>query len=108
MCRLANCERFFARCEITETGLAQCVCPEVEDCPVEDDEVCASDKKTYATECHMRAQACASKTPLRVEKKGPCGMCYCGEFVDTIRKCLSGFHLSVECNSYCFGLASLL
>ena len=75
-CRLANCERFFARCEITETGLAQCICPEVEDCPVEDDEVCASDKKTYATECHMRVQACAETTPLRVEKEGPCGMCF--------------------------------
>lgn len=67
---------------------------------MEDDEVCASDKKTYATECHMRAQACASRNALRVEKKGPCGMCYYGEFVDTKRKCLRRFHLSVECYSY--------
>ena len=78
-CRLANCERFFARCEITETGLAQCICPEVEDCPVEADLVCASDKKTYDTECHMRVQACAVRTPLLVEKKGPCGMCFSGK-----------------------------
>lgn len=85
------------------------MCPEVEDCPVEDDEVCASDKKTYATECHMRAAACASRTPLRVEKKGPCGMCSNGEFVDTERKFLSGFQLSVGCNSYLlwFGINTL-
>ena len=61
----------------------------MEDCPVEDAEVCASDNKTYATECHMRVQSCASKIELRVEKEGPCGMCSDGEFVDTKRKCLS-------------------
>lgn len=74
---------------------------------MEDDEVCASDKKTYATECHMRVQACAATTPLRVEKEGPCGMCFNGDFDDTKRKCLSDFQLSVECIRICFGLESL-
>ena len=68
--------------------------------------MCASDKKTYDTECHMRVQACAVKTPLRVEKKGPCGMCFNGEFVDMKRKCRAIFS-RVECIRICCGLKSL-
>ena len=72
-CLLANCERFFARCEITQAGLAQCVCPSFDSCPLMPDEVCANDTRTYDTECHMLAQACEQRTPLTVVKKGLCG-----------------------------------
>ena len=72
-CLLANCERFFARCEITQAGLAQCVCPSIDSCPLTLDEVCANDTRTYDTKCHMRAQACEQRTPLIVVKKGLCG-----------------------------------
>lgn len=72
-CLLANCERFFARCEITQAGLAQCVCPSIDSCPLTPDEVCANDTRTYDTECHMRAQACEQRTSLTVVKKGLCG-----------------------------------
>lgn len=72
-CLLANCARFFARCEITQAGLAQCVCPSIDSCPLTRDKVCANDTRTYDTECHMRAQACEQRTPLTVVKKGLCG-----------------------------------
>ena len=74
-CLLANCERFFARCEITSAGLARCVCPVVERCPVISDVVCANDSRTYTTECHMRVEACQRRTSLTVVKKGTCSKC---------------------------------
>lgn len=74
-CRQAKCERFFAECRFTDTGLATCVCPEENQCPLESDEVCANDGIAYRTECHMRANSCKNKDPLRVVKKGPCVTC---------------------------------
>ena len=88
-CQLANCERYYARCEITDTGLATCVCPKVEDCPDVPDEVCGNDTRTYDTECHMRVQACQLKTPLSIVKEGPCGTCYIKDFEYKCTKLLS-------------------
>ena len=75
-CLLANCERFSARCETTQGGLAKCICPTVQSCPVVPDTVCANDSRVYTTECHMKIQACQQRRPLSVVKKGTCSKYY--------------------------------
>lgn len=74
-CLLANCERFSARCETTQGGLAQCICPSVQNCPVVPDTVCANDSRVYTTECHMNVQACQLRRALSVVKRGTCRTC---------------------------------
>lgn len=78
-CLLANCERFSARCETTQGGLAQCICPSVQNCRVVPDTVCANDSRVYTTECHMNVQACQLRRALSVVKRGTCSkyfICY--------------------------------
>ncbi|XP_047106202.1 agrin-like [Schistocerca piceifrons] len=68
-----------AECESVE-GRPLCRCPE--DCPppppdaapdaAADATVCGSDGATYASECHLRAKACANRDETRVSHPGPC------------------------------------
>ncbi|XP_049948109.1 agrin-like [Schistocerca serialis cubense] len=69
-----------AECESVE-GRPLCRC--LEDCPppppaaapdaAADAVVCGSDGATYASECHLRAKACANRDETRVSHPGPCG-----------------------------------
>ncbi|XP_049772393.1 agrin-like [Schistocerca cancellata] len=69
-----------AECESVE-GRPLCRCPE--DCPppppdaapdaAPEAAVCGSDGATYASECHLRAKACANRDETRVSHPGPCG-----------------------------------
>ena len=64
-CATVTC-RHGARCEH-----GRCVCPQK--CPPESGEaICASDGRTYASECLMRLAACQRSVDLDVVSRAPC------------------------------------
>ena len=68
-CSSHKCKTY-EQCKI-QNDKPVCVCPT--NCPSTSDPVCASNGKTYSSECHMRVQACNVNTRLTVLRKGKCG-----------------------------------
>ena len=52
---------------------AKCQCPRK--CPSTNNPVCASNGRSYKSECYMRVKACKTKKDLVVVRKGNCGKC---------------------------------
>lgn len=77
-CSTVICEKQYATCEMDENGRPQCGCPTCEDSSsvVEEDMVCATNKITYISVCHMKKDSCEAEfeTEVEVESTGkPCG-----------------------------------
>jgi len=74
-----SCETVICRCRHGARciGHGRCVCPQ--QCPPESGEaVCASDGRTYDSECEMRLAACQRSVDLDVIGRAPCDDIFSG------------------------------
>ena len=76
ICSLDACS--FHECKsyqdcVVNNNAAKCQCPRK--CPSTNKPVCASNGKSYKSECYMRVKACKNKKDLVVVRKGNCGKC---------------------------------
>ena len=73
---IAQCSKrcaFGGECVFGQGIVEECVCPS---CPSSHvyTPVCGTNGRSYATECHMKKDACQSKMDITVAKREPCGM----------------------------------
>ena len=72
---MSPCERVHCdpgeECRINEFGVASCQCRDV--CEAVVRPVCASDGRTYDSECDLRLEACRAKKRINVAYFGLCG-----------------------------------
>ena len=76
ICSLDACS--FHECKsyqdcVVNNNAAKCQCPRK--CPSTNKPVCASNGRSYKSECYMRVKACKTKKDLVVVRKGNCGKC---------------------------------
>ncbi|XP_031572994.1 collagen alpha-6(VI) chain-like [Actinia tenebrosa] len=69
-CAGFKCSKPYSTCE-NQNGKAVCACSKVP-CPRSGQPFCASDGKTYNSQCDMRKAACESNTNIRSVKRGQC------------------------------------
>lgn len=73
-CSVSSC-RNNGTCSVKDDGSTACACPLAKNCPKTTKQVCGSNRQTFQNECHLRATACATGTPIYVKKPGSCSPC---------------------------------
>lgn len=70
-CKTRLCEHY-SRCMKKADDTSECVCPV---CSVKDEysPVCASDGKTYASQCELESTSCKEKKKKSMVKRTACG-----------------------------------
>ena len=89
-CNISLCSHPGHICKVVDSQ-AKCVCNEI--CTTIYAPVCASDGKTYASECVMNAAACKNGIILTITKRGPCTINPC-----EITRCSHPGHICVVVN----------
>lgn len=73
VCTLVKSCNQSATCIENDDKTVKCVCPAKENCPSSSRMICASNNKTYDSECLMKIEACKMKLSLKKIHDGPCG-----------------------------------
>ena len=73
VCTLVKSCKNYAKCVANVDKTVKCVCPVEEECPPAARKICASNDRTYESECGMKVEACKKKLPLTKKHEGPCG-----------------------------------
>jgi len=76
-CETVICDKKFSECNIDQDGIPQCSCPDCKNVTTmyEEDMVCATNKVTYISLCHLNKDSCEAniETDISVETIGkPC------------------------------------
>ena len=71
-CSCKRCSKY-KKCSAGTNGKAICVCPNIEECPAEQELVCGSDGKTYGNECLMTIASCEENKEITVVADRKCG-----------------------------------
>jgi len=76
-CETIVCDKKFSHCEVDQDGIPQCSCPTCSNVTTmyEEDMVCATNKITYISLCHLNKDSCEAniETDIQVETIGkPC------------------------------------
>jgi len=68
-CETIICDKKFSTCEVDEDNVPQCSCPTCKNVTTmyEEDLVCATNKVTYISICHLNKEACEAKVETEVE-----------------------------------------
>ncbi|KHJ48489.1 Kazal-type serine protease inhibitor domain protein, partial [Trichuris suis] len=88
---------YYAQCVSEPTGYAECRCPSVDDCKMDNVTVCGTDGITYPNMCALKLTACKKQAFVMVASKGSCDYCR-GKRCDHRGSCSDG---NCTCPSHC-------
>ncbi|CDW53546.1 agrin [Trichuris trichiura] len=95
-CENTICD-YYAQCVSQPTGHAECRCPSLDDCKMDNVTVCGTDGITYPNMCALKLTACKKRAFVMVASKGSCDYCR-GKRCDRRDNCSDD---SCSCPSHC-------